>query len=333
MNLSRRVEELWYGSSPVSLLLLPFSWLYAAVTSLRRGAFSAGLFSSTRVPVPVIVIGNITAGGTGKTPIVDWLVRHLEQSGYRPGVISRGYGGVRQMNPLMVTADSDPAKAGDEPVMLARRGATLCVCIDRVKAALHLVESGVDVLISDDGLQHYRLARDLEIVVIDGQRGFGNGRLLPAGPLREPLSRLDKADLLLANGGETGRFPYRFDLTAGDAVSLNGNTRKPLTEFSNTSVWAVAGIGNPERFINMLVDLDIDAQQVTVPDHGSVSLQSLRDRQPLPVLMTEKDAVKYGDDPCNDVWYVPVEVEMAESAAGRLEQLVKTVTRPSQERL
>ncbi len=331
MNPSRRVERLWYGGSAVSLLLLPFSWLYAVITGIRRGLYSAGIFTRIRLPVTVIVVGNITAGGTGKTPVVDWLVRVLEQAGYRPGVVSRGYGGRRQPAPVAVTADSDPAMVGDEPVLLAQRGARVCVCADRVKAARHLVEAGIDVLIADDGLQHYRLARDLEIVVIDGQRGFGNRRLLPAGPLREPPGRLEQADLLLVNGGETNGIGHRFELVPGDAVRLDGGGRRPLAEFARRSVWAVAGIGNPQRFTRMLTDRGIEVQSADVPDHGRISLQSLYERRAMPVLMTEKDAVKYRNDPCPDVWYVPVDVEMPDSVSGLVQRQLKTLARVSQE--
>jgi len=315
MNPSRAAERLWYGRSPAADLLLPLAWVYQAVVALRRSAYRAGLLATSSVDVPVIVVGNITAGGTGKTPVVGWLARHLSRSGFRPGVISRGYGGRRQPIPVRVTADSNPADVGDEPVLLAQQGITVCVCVHRARAAAALVDAGCDVLVADDGLQHYALGRTLEMVVIDGARGLGNGRLLPAGPLREPAARLDEVDIVLVNGGPGEARGVRFDLVGGDAVSMDRQQTRPLARFAGSPAWVVAGIGHPQRFYQQLRAAGVEVHPVGVPDHGTVSLVELQHARPWPVLMTEKDAVKYRHGVYRDVWFVPVEVDMPSEVA------------------
>lgn len=308
---ARRAERLWYGGSPLALLLVPFSLLFRLVVSLRRRLYLGGWLRSHRVAVPVIVVGNITVGGTGKTPVVEWLVTRLRAEGFHPGVVSRGYGGTRQHAPVRVTSGSSIAEVGDEPLLLWRRtGAAICVCVDRVAAARLLVADGADVIVADDGLQHYALARDLEIIVVDGARRLGNGRMLPAGPLREPASRMAAAGLVLVNGGvaQEGELPFR--LRAGDAHALDGSESRPLAGFGGGKVWAVAGIGNPERFVAVLRLHGIEAVAVSVPDHGRTDLHERRREAPWPILMTEKDAVKYPRDGVPDAWYVPVEVDM-----------------------
>jgi tetraacyldisaccharide 4'-kinase len=316
---ARRIERLWYGGSWVAALLAPFSWLYALAVAARRAAYRRGWIARVRLPVPVIVVGNITAGGTGKTPVVEWLVRQLQAAGLRPGIVSRGYGGRSQPVPVRVTRNSVAAEVGDEPLLLARRtGVPVWVCVDRVRAAERLVQDGVGVIVADDGLQHYRLARDVEIVVMDGERGFGNGRLLPAGPLREPAARLAEADVVLVNGGGGQLRGERFLLAGSAAVNLaNGETR-PLASFAGQRVWAVAGIGNPQRFIDSLRAAGIEAVAVAVADHGTVDLAALHRQQDQPVLMTEKDAVKYRRTDHPSAWLVPVEVQMSPEAGERI---------------
>ena len=210
------------------------------------------ILRTERASVPVVVVGNITAGGTGKTPTVLWLVAALQERGFAPGIVSRGYGGSHSGASMRVDADSEPAVVGDEPVLLAKR--TKCPVVvdaDRVRATQMLVEDGVDVVITDDGLQHRRLARDFEICVIDGARGLGNGRLLPSGPLREPAVRLSTVDAVLINGASSLE-GIEFNLHAADAVRLNGSVARPLPGFKDTTVHAVAGIGNPQRFFDLL---------------------------------------------------------------------------------
>ena len=315
-SFERTLHGIWYGdSSGVSVLLRPLAWLFGGLVALRRWAYRAKLIARHKVPVPVVVIGNISVGGTGKTPLVEWLAVELTARGYRPGIVSRGYGAKLKGAARMVTTDSRVEEVGDEPLLLARRtGVPVCVCAERVRGAELLVTAGVNLIIADDGLQHYRLARDVEIAVIDGQRGLGNGLLLPAGPLREPPSRLTEVDFVFVNGADALETGYRFDLLPGDAVPMDGGKSRALSHFHGQRVWSLAGIGNPERFHEVLSTTGIDGVPVDVPDHGFVSLPELRKKHPWPILMTEKDAVKYPDAPLDNLWYIPVVVQLSDQA-------------------
>jgi len=255
-------------------------------------------------------------GGSGKTPFVTWLVGHLHGAGLRPGIVSRGYGGSGGSEPVIVAADSQAEEVGDEPLLLAlRTGVPVCVCADRVAAVRYLLsETQVNVIVTDDGLQHYRLQRDLEFVVIDGQRGLGNGRMLPAGPLREPATRLADVDLVFSNGRAAGISGHVFELVPGKARALIGARHCELEEFRDTRVWAVAGIGNPDRFYTLLAEFGIAIEPVAVSDHGSVDLERLVAEHDWPILMTEKDSVKYPQTSVANAWYVPVDVHMAAAA-------------------
>jgi tetraacyldisaccharide 4'-kinase len=325
-RLARRAEAFWYGKSSVAALLQPLAWLFRMLVAVRRWAYRSGILPQHRLPVPVVVVGNLTVGGTGKTPVVAWLAKQLHAAGYAPGIVSRGYGGRYSVACMCVRDDSDPAEVGDEPVLLARRtGCKVVVGRDRVAAARMLVTLGADVILSDDGLQHYRLGRDVEIAVVDGDRGFGNGQFLPAGPLREPIDRLAEVDLLLINGpGQmAGINGQRFHLVNQGAISLDGQRHRSLESFSGDRVWAVAGIGNPKRFITQLRDAGMVVEPVEVPDHGRVSIQGLLDNVPMSVLMTEKDAIKYSDMRSDDVWYVPVQLEFeADVGTDLVQQIV-----------
>jgi len=306
-----------------AVLLLPFAWAYRAAVAFRRACYRTGCLSSVKCSVPVIVVGNITVGGSGKTPFVVWLAGYLEDAGMRPGIVSRGYGGSAGRNPVIVEPGSRAEEVGDEPLLLARRtGVPVCVCIDRVAAVEHLLrETDVTVIVADDGLQHYRLQRDLELIVIDGQRGLGNGRLLPAGPLREPVARLLEADLVFSNGRADGIPGHVFDLVPGKAHALLGSRELELKQFAGDRVWAVAGIGNPDRFYALLAEFGIDIEPVAVADHGIIDLGRLVAEHDRPILMTEKDAVKYPGISIVDAWWVPVDVRMpvaAEAAVSRL---------------
>ncbi|CAG0942999.1 tetraacyldisaccharide 4'-kinase [Gammaproteobacteria bacterium] len=313
------IRQAWYGRSLLGSLLQPLAWLFGLAVRLRRSAYRRGWLASGHPGVPVIVVGNLTAGGAGKTPLVAWLVQRLRETGRHPGIVSRGYGGVPQPEPLLVDAATDPAIAGDEPVLLARRtGAPVVVCVDRLRAAQAAARSGADVIVADDGLQHYALRRDVEIVVVDGVQRWGNGRLLPAGPLREPLSRLAEVDMLVVNGGEPGATETGFRLFPGTAVSLATGERRALEHFAGRRVLAVAGIGNPARFHALLASLDMQVMTAAVPDHGRADLALLRSEVPWPILMTEKDAVKYPHWTDPDTWYLPVELQMAPGSEDRL---------------
>jgi tetraacyldisaccharide 4'-kinase len=257
--------------------------------------------------LPVVVVGNLSVGGTGKTPLVCWLVARLTDLGFKPGVVTRGYGGSFGKVRLIDSYD-DPRVVGDESILLARRtGAPVAIGRDRPAASQLLVNAGCDVVVSDDGLQHYALARDCEIVVIDGDRRFGNGWLLPAGPLRETPARLAAADAIVVNGGRAlldGALSMR--LEAKGALSLIGGTPKALDEFAGRSVHAIAGIGNPERFFNMLRAHGIEVLGHPLPDHAHLQAADISFADQRPVLMTEKDAVKCRRIAGPHHWYVPV---------------------------
>ncbi|SEO52725.1 tetraacyldisaccharide 4'-kinase [Aquisalimonas asiatica] len=302
--------QFWLRNTPRSLLLLPASWLYRIVAFARRSAYRWGVLGRERIGVPVLVIGNIFVGGTGKTPLVLWMVRYLRAMGKRPGIITRGYGGQAKEWPQVVHEDSDPLDVGDEPVLLAQRGGCPVVASpDRVDAARTLVEEfGCDVVVSDDGLQHYRLMRDMEVVVVDAARGLGNGHCLPAGPLREPRSRLRTVDLLVANGGPSWLTPYYFTLRLNQAVGITDVTRsRSLTDFAGEQAHAIAGIGNPDRFFAALGRYGIEVIQHPFADHYPFAEKDITFDDDLPVLMTEKDAVKCRPHASERHWAVPAE--------------------------
>jgi tetraacyldisaccharide 4'-kinase len=297
------LESYWYRLSPLHLVLWPLSVLFGALAALRRGLYRAGLLARTRMRVPVIIVGNINAGGTGKTPCVIWLVRWLLDHGFSPGVISRGYGSTAHAA-RSVAADSNPADVGDEAVLLARR----CACpvwvgASRVAAAQALLAAHPQctVLISDDGLQHYALERAVELVVLDGERGCGNGMLLPAGPLREPLDRLAEVDALIINGGAAFPLEVLPSKVPAFDMRLDGATFYALREpgqnvaadhFERLSVRAIAAIGNPQRFFNRLHELGISFTARAFPDHHAYTVADCAFGAKTAVIMTEKDAVK-----------------------------------------
>ncbi len=323
-------ERLWYGGSLLAWPLLPLSALYGVVVLGRRWLYQAGWLSCAHPGVPVIVVGNVTVGGTGKTPLVAWLTGRLRAAGFAPGIISRGYGSHGAGAPVCASPASTALEVGDEPILLARRtGVPVVICRDRVAGARTLATMGVNLIIADDGLQHYALARDLEIAVIDGQRQLGNGWLLPAGPLREPASRLNEADLVMVNGGQDAAGRLGFRLRARVAIALRDGEQRDLAAFSGQRVWSVAGIGNPGRFHAELRDRGMAVAAVPVPDHGRTDLQRLRRDADWAILMTEKDAVKYPGCTDPQVWFVPVEVEMpAESEAAIMTRILAVVRRP-----
>lgn len=324
------LQRTWYGGGTGYWLLLPLAAIYWLVITLRRLAYRCRLLSTERLAVPVIVVGNLTAGGTGKTPATLWLATAMQERGFSPGIVSRGYGGSKSSSPMRVDAASDPAVVGDEPVLLARRSAcAVAVDRDRVRAARMLVDDGADLIIADDGLQHLRLGRDYEICVIDGKRWLGNRLLLPAGPLREPPARLQRVDLVLVNGPslEPGRSAMeqnaiRFDLVACEVTRLNGSLVRPIERFAGTTVHAVAAIGNPMRFFDMLRAHGMQVIEHDYPDHAALSESGLSFADDFEVLMTEKDAVKLGTRVSDRFWYVPVDVTVDPALAGPwLEQI------------
>jgi tetraacyldisaccharide 4'-kinase len=321
----KRLDHYWYLRSPWLILLTPLSLCFRLLVGLRRFAYRRGLLRTHRLPVPVIVVGNITAGGTGKTPLVAWLAGYLSGLGYRPGIVARGYGGTASSWPQQVRPDSDPAVVGDEAVLLAGlTGCPMAVAPNRYQAAEALVRyHGCDVVISDDGLQHYAMQRDIEVVVIDGVRRFGTGFMLPAGPLREPVARLREVDLVVVNGlGAGGEFPMK--LKTGMAVNLLDETRiRPLTDFQRGRVHAVAGIGNPERFFMSLRSVLGRVETHPFPDHYHFRRNDILFDDDAPVLMTAKDAVKCRRFATGNEWYVPVTAELGRDFCARLDVLLR----------
>lgn len=313
------IERAWYRGARWLSLLGPLEALYRRMVTRRREAYRSGRREVWQPPVPVVVVGNLSVGGTGKSPLVAWLVRWLEADGWRPGIVSRGYGGKAGAYPLSVSSETPVVQSGDEPLMLAQQtGAPVAVDPDRPKAARWLLEHArCDILIADDGLQHYALGRALELVVIDGKRGFGNRHCLPRGPLREPLERLTEVDALIGNGGfqslsaADAKGVPRFTMTISPKVwrHLSSGARYPVDSAPfalDTPVAAVAGIGHPQRFFTTLDALGIPHTEHAFGDHHSFSATDLP-AAPTIVVMTAKDAVKcagFADDRC---WVLDVE--------------------------
>jgi tetraacyldisaccharide 4'-kinase len=321
------IEELWYGKHPLSLVLLPISWIYSFIMRLRFYAYRLRLLPRHQVNVPVIIVGNITVGGTGKTPLTIWLCNTLAKHGHKPGILSRGYGGVPAKIPQQVRPDSDPNVVGDEPVLLAKRtGCPVAVSPDRYLSAVQLLEHrDCDVLVCDDGLQHLSFDRDLEIAVIDGDRRFGNGHCLPAGPLREPLSRLSTVDIAISNG-LPGKNEFAMRYTYGDFVSINDEKIvKSINEFRNMTVHAVTGIGNPSRFHSYLRSRNIRIIKNTFSDHYNFTQKELLFDDDFPVVMTEKDAVKCTQYKLENTWYLPVSAEFDDVFYHRIEILLREI--------
>lgn len=311
MALADTLQSAWYEGRPAPWWTRPLASLYGAVSARRRRRFEQGKLPSVRLPVPVVVVGNITAGGTGKTPLTMALVEQLVSRGWTPGVVSRGYGG-RQREPVLLDDAPDPALYGDEPCLIRSLGIPVAVGRDRPAAAQLLIAAGCDVVLADDGLQHYRLVRDVEICVIDGRRRFGNGRLLPAGPLREPLSRLQEVDFRVCNGvPQAGEFGMQ--LRGGEMVNLGDGERRPLSAFAGRSVHAVAAIGHPQRFFDSLRAAGLSVTGHPFPDHHAFAPGELRFDDAAPVLMTDKDAVKCRAFAAPDWWRVPVRAELPET--------------------
>lgn len=331
MSISQWLERAWYSANGQSLRALrPLECLYRCIVKRRARTRRYGM----RTPLPVIVVGNLNVGGTGKSPLVAWLARFLVEQGWQPGIVSRGYGGKATAYPVRVTADSSPAMVGDEPVMLARQtGVPVAVSPKRPDAVDMLHAEGCNIIISDDGLQHYALARDIELVVVDGTRGFGNRHCLPCGPLREPLDRLASVDAVLVNGRadtlgelqvrepslpadsfEMALRPCRFrQLTTGETVSTDNGLF--LTE-----VHAIAGIGHPERFFHTLQRLNVKVVAHPFADHHAFVASDLQFHDGRPVVMTAKDAVKCAAFATERCWALEVEAEPTEAFVLFLQQ-------------
>ena len=304
----RGLERHWQNDTWVSRLLWPLAYVYCGAATLNRLLYLRGWRRSVQCAVPVIVIGNLTVGGTGKTPLVLAVVRQLQASGWRPGVITRGYGGRSRQWPQLVTAHSDPSLVGDEPVLLAARsGVPVVADPDRPRGVRWLLAHECDVIVSDDGLQHYRLRRDVEVAVVDGERRFGNGRCLPAGPLRERESRLASVDAVVVNGGaNSGAWSMQVVPTVFRSVA-DAEKTAPLNTFDGRTVHAVAGIGYPPRFFALLRALGIEVIEHPFPDHHRFQPGDLAFAGDHDVIMTEKDAVKCRRFATERMWCLVVE--------------------------
>ncbi|MCZ9636580.1 tetraacyldisaccharide 4'-kinase [Pseudomonas putida] len=313
MALADRLLAAWYAGHPALAVLRPLEALYRRVVTRKRNRFLSGQSASYRAPVPVIVVGNITIGGTGKTPMILWLIEHCRRQGLKVGVVSRGYGAKPPQLPWRVLAQQSAEQAGDEPLLIVQRtGVPLMIDPDRSRAVQALLASEpLDLILCDDGMQHYRLARDLELVLIDAARGLGNGRCLPAGPLREPVERLQAADAVLFNGASADRPDgFAFRLQPSALVNLRSGERRSLDLFpAGQRLHAVAGIGNPQRFFNTLLGLNWQPIPHPFADHAHFSAERLAFSPPLPLVMTEKDAVKCRAFAADDWWYLAVEAQ------------------------
>jgi tetraacyldisaccharide 4'-kinase len=332
MSAGARLQEIWYGPAWRSVPLCPLAWIFGLAVAARRGLYSVGLLRSARIGVPVIVVGNLTVGGTGKTPVAAWLVRELTRRGHRVGVVLRGYGGRHSGRVRVAAAGDDAAEVGDEALLHARNGAHVVVIgADRVTAARMAEQEGAQIVVCDDGLQHLHLARDYEIVVVDAVRGFGNGWLLPAGPMREPARRLERADAVVltrrgVDGGsrvKPGRpFVAEARLSPGAAVNLLSGERRELAGFSGKRVHALAAVGNPQAFFAALRDAGLEVVPHPLPDHATIDPGAPPFPADATVLMTEKDAVKCARYARPGWWYVEFDLSVERGTARDLLALV-----------
>lgn len=330
----RLIEKVWFENNAAKWwmipLLLPLTALFWLISSIRRFAFNTRLFTSYTVDKPVIVVGNIGVGGNGKTPVVIYLVELAKSLGLKPGVISRGYGGKAEVYPYALSEHSTTAQAGDEPILIFKRcHIPVVVGSDRVANAQRLIEFGCDIIISDDGMQHYRLQRDIEIIVVDGKRLFGNGLLLPAGPLREGVSRLNNADIVIFNGESNSRdnSSLLMTLVASNLRHIKTGKQLSLADFlsDNCQVNAIAGIGSPQRFFDTLqtIGFNIEKQQGFI-DHKSFKQSDfIQFKDDIPLLMTEKDAVKCQEFAQDNWWYLPVDAQFLDQDERVLIQNIK----------
>ncbi len=312
------IDRLWRGHSALWLLLLPLSLLYGLVSNLLRLSYRWGWRKSWRAPLPVVVIGNLTAGGNGKTPVVIWLVQQLQQRGVRVGVASRGYGGKAERYPLVLDAATSTRQAGDEPVLIYQRTAAAVAVSPNRRQAVEalLAKQALDIIITDDGLQHYALQRDIEVVVIDGERRFGNGWWLPAGPMRERAGRLKSVTAVVCNGGVPQAGELAMTLVPGMAVNLQSGERRAVSQLEQ--VVAMAGIGHPPRFFNTLIRQGVTLQQqISFADHQNYTADQLNALTVAgqTLVMTEKDAVKARGFARENWWYLPVDAAIPATQA------------------
>jgi tetraacyldisaccharide 4'-kinase len=326
----------WYGSRRWTLWLMPLMGLFIVLANIRR--FWLLRYAPKKLATPVIVVGNIAVGGTGKTPLLIAMVKWLQQQGFTPGVISRGYGSKAPHYPYLLDKSSTAMEAGDEPLTIFQQtGCAVCVGSDRVAAARLLEDQSCDILLSDDGLQHYRLGRDIEIAVVDGQRGLGNGWRLPVGPLREPVERLKNVDWVVVNSpaehfvlrGLEDLFYVPMQIQPQDFINLQSGERVTSAYFCGAfncaEVNAVAGIGNPQRFQDTLTQLGINASLRIYSDHHAYEPADLTFDNNFPVVMTEKDAVKCKTFAQPNWFYLPISASLPDSFWAAFQQKIERI--------
>ncbi|WP_348666515.1 tetraacyldisaccharide 4'-kinase [Arsenophonus symbiont of Ornithomya chloropus] len=309
------IEKIWSGNSWLYILLIPFSILYGIIIKLRNISYNIGISNTWKAPIPIVVVGNLTVGGNGKTPFVIWLVKKLSSKGYHVGVVSRGYSGKAKFYPILVNKNFSVKEIGDEPALIyLKTGVPVSVSPKRVKAVKILLKRypKLDLIISDDGLQHYALKRDYEIVIIDGMRYFGNGWLLPAGPLRECQYRLNTVNSIIINGSISQYGAINMELIGNIAINLLSGEKKHVLELKEVVV--IAGIGNPLRFFSSLKEKGVKLIKThSFSDHKNYKLSQLKKiaTNSQILLMTEKDAVKCFNFAQLNWWYLPVNVKIS----------------------
>ena len=321
--LQQWLERIWYENGKGRFLLLPFSLLYCAVNACQRKMQSR---NQLKFPCAVIVVGNITVGGTGKTPLTIHISKLLQKAGYKPAIITRGYGGKAVSWPQSVTASSVASMVGDEAVLMASRtGVPVYAGANRVESIRELLHAHeCDVVISDDGMQHYKLPRDIQIAVVDAERQFGNGYCLPAGPLRENKERLEKCDLVVINGKNKLQNHWHSMILKGKSlINVKDQSETSVRNFKDKKVHAVTGIGNPQRFFSSLEQQGLDVIRHSFPDHYNFKQSDFNFNDDLDILMTEKDAVKCRNFATDKFWYLPVEAEIDASFDTQVLKLLK----------
>jgi len=323
--IARILDEVWYKDHFIGTWLMPFSMVFIDVSRFRRWLYKKGYKTVTQLPVPVVIVGNLTVGGAGKTPLVIYLVEQLQAAGFNPGVVSRGYAGKSEKWPQAVTSGSDVNLVGDEPLLIAQRvSCPIAIGPVRADAAKLLIENNqCDVIVSDDGLQHYALHRDIEVLVIDGVRRFGNNFCLPSGPLREPQERMRDVDFIICNGGTEREDDELLMQLQGDvAINMHTQERRLLAAFKEQQCHAFAGIGHPQRFFDLLKEQGLICQTHQFPDHYLYTQKDIQFSTADAILMTEKDAVKCRLFATGREWYVPVEAVLDPQAGKRVLSLL-----------
>ena len=322
----QKLNSIWYKDEAVPLKYKLLSKIFSFFSGFRRNLYSIGFLKRNKIKCPVIIVGNITVGGVGKTPFVIWLVNQLQSKGYKVGVVSRGYGGKREQEPMLIIPQTSARASGDEPLLISKHThAKIMVGKNRAKAAKSLFqEYRPDVIIADDGLQHYALGRDMEICLIDAEKGLGNQQLLPAGPLREKKERLDSVDLVVYKGKKAEQLSFHYEPLM---VYKLGKTKqqKSIKDFRNQPIHAVAGIAHPDGFFKMLSDQGLAVIKHPLDDHHEIQASDLQFNDDSVVFITEKDAVKCGDIKTENVWVVVLKLVISEEHKNTILEKVEKV--------